>query len=85
MSNTFENKDEYGRYNILFMITEGDKNFYLLEYIHSTELKKLGGRFCLWCEHTDVRKFYKNEYMVRRAVSKFIKDNINRENSPLWA
>lgn len=47
----------------------------LYEFENTPKVKEAGGRYCLYCSETDVKKFYRNEFMAMHALNKFIDDN----------
>ena len=47
----------------------------LYELENTPKVRIAGGRYCLHCSETGVKKFCKNESMAMNALSKFIDDN----------
>lgn len=68
--------EKYGRFEIIANIEEEGLYFTYIKYWNSREIIKLGGMYCLWCEDTGNKKFFRNDYMAMHALSKFIRDNV---------
>ena len=69
--------NEYGRCAVRADSVEYDGiHVSYLEFEKTPKIKLAGGCYCLHCIETDVKKFYKNEYIMMHSINKFINDNL---------
>ena len=45
------------------------------EFENTSKVRAAGGKFCLYCEETGIKKFYRSDYLAMNALDKFIEDN----------